>query len=163
MSWSRRAIIGLPALVALASCGFTPAFAPGAPATALRGGIVADTPTDRLGFRFVARIEDRLGRADSPEFALGYRIDIEETAVGRAPDNTINRYTVTGTLAWSLRPATGGDPVQSGTLTSFTAYSATGTTVATSTARRDAEDRLMTILADQLVTELALRLGSAAP
>ena len=39
----------------------------------------------------------------------------------------------------------------SGVLDSFTAYSATGTTVATLTARRDAEERLMINLADQLV------------
>jgi LPS-assembly lipoprotein len=37
---------------------------------------------------------------------------------------------------------------------SFTAFSAAGSPVATQAAERDAEQRLMTILADQLVTRL---------
>ena len=49
--------------------------------------------------------------------------------------------------------------VTSGTVDSFTGYSATGSTVATRAARADAEERLTTILADQIVT----RLIAAAP
>jgi LPS-assembly lipoprotein len=44
--------------------------------------------------------------------------------------------------------------VTSGSVDNFTGYSATGTTVATLAAERDAQERLMTILADQIVTRL---------
>ena len=44
--------------------------------------------------------------------------------------------------------------VQSGEVSTFTAYSTTGSPVATAAARRDAEDRLMVALADQLVSRL---------
>ena len=57
--------------------------------------------------------------------------------------------------------ATGPDGavVTQGNVGGFTGYSATGSTVATTAARTDAQDRLMVILADQIVT----RLIAAAP
>ena len=42
----------------------------------------------------------------------------------------------------------------SGTVNNFTAYSATGSTVATLAAERDALERLMVILGDQITTRL---------
>ena len=48
----------------------------------------------------------------------------------------------------------------SGNVDSFTGYSATGTTVATRAAERDAYERLMTILADQIVTRLEAGAGA---
>jgi LPS-assembly lipoprotein len=51
----RRAFL-LGAL-ALAGCGFTPAYAPGGAGAALRGQVRADDPTDSLGFAFVGALE----------------------------------------------------------------------------------------------------------
>ncbi len=157
--WSsdrRRLLLALAALP-LAACGFAPAHAPGGAAAGLRGRVRPDTPQDRLGFAFAARIEDRLGRADGADLVLGYRIAVEETGVALSPGNVTRRYRLNGRLDWTLAPRGGGDPVAAGRLASFTAYSATGTTVATLTARRDAEERLATILADMLVAELVAR------
>jgi LPS-assembly lipoprotein len=39
-------------------------------------------------------------------------------------------------------------------VSTFTAYSTTSTSVATTAARRDAQDRLMTALADQVMSRL---------
>ncbi|MBL3565900.1 hypothetical protein JMM59_12930, partial [Rhodovulum sulfidophilum] len=55
-----------------------------------------------------------------------------------------------------------GSVVQSGEVDSFTAYSATGSTVATRTAERDAYRRLMVILADEMVTRLLAGSGAWA-
>lgn len=153
-SSDRRTVLGLLAGTALASCGFAPVYGPGGAGGALRGQIATDAPDTRLGYAFVAQVENRLGRAEAPDWALGYRIETREIPIGVSPENVTTRYNVAGRLVWSLRPAGGGDPVLTGTLDSFTSYSATGTTVANLTARRDAEDRLMALLADQLVTRL---------
>lgn len=155
MSWcDRRSLLALFAALPLAACGFRPVYGPGGSGSALRGTILPDAPTDRPSFAFVNRIEDRLGRAEAPRWALGYAIEMREIAVGISADNVTTRYNVTGRVVWSIRPAGGGDPVLTGEAESFTAYSATGTTVATLVARRDAEDRLMTILADRIVARL---------
>ena len=47
----------------------------------------------------------------------------------------------------------------SGTVQSFTSYSATGSTIATLAAQRDARARLMQILADQIAQRLAAEPG----
>jgi LPS-assembly lipoprotein len=156
-SSDRRSLLIALAALPLAGCGFSPVHGPGGTGEALRGTIEPDAPSDRLSYAFVARFEDRLGRAPAPRWALGYTIQTRQIPIGVSADNVITRFNVTGQLNWSIRPAGGGDPVATGTLDSFTAYSATGTTVATTTARRDAEDRLMTILADLLVTQLYAR------
>jgi LPS-assembly lipoprotein len=155
MSWSdRRALLALLAAAPLAACGFAPVYGPGGAGGVLRGTILADPPGDRLAYAFVARLEDRLGRPEAPAWALGYSIATREIAVGVSADNVTTRYNLTGSLSWSIRPVGGDTPVLSGTEESFTAFSATGSPVATLSARRDAEARLMTILADLLVTRL---------
>ncbi|MCX7644266.1 MAG: hypothetical protein N2Z62_03090 [Rhodobacteraceae bacterium] len=153
-SSDRRTVLALLALP-LAACGFTPVYAPGGPAAALRGSIRPDDPADRAAYAFVARFEDRMGRAGpGAPWALGYRIAVQEVGAGLTPENVATRITLQGRLDWSLRPGGGGDPVASGTTEAFTAYSATGSTTANLAARRDAEQRLMILLADQLVTRL---------
>ena len=59
-----------------------------------------------------------------------------------------------GKVDFILRDLTAGQIESSGTVENFTGYSATGTTVATLAAEHDAQTRLMTMLADQIVTQL---------
>jgi LPS-assembly lipoprotein len=161
MSWSRRAL--LIAALALPACGFTPVHAPGGEGGALLGKVQADAPADTYGFAFVARIEDRLGRTEAPRWVLGYQLEFREIEVGVSSDNAITRYVVEGSAAWSLRPAVGGEPVLSGRVENFTAYSATGTTATTLSAQRDARERLMAALADDVVTRLYAEAGALPP
>jgi LPS-assembly lipoprotein len=65
-----------------------------------------------------------------------------------------SRFNLLGSVAYSLRDLSTGATLTTGEVTSFTGYSATGTTVAVQAAERDAEARLMVILADQLLTRL---------
>ncbi len=62
-SCNRRTLILAP--LALAACGFTPAYAPGGAATRLMGTVRAADPSDKNGFDFVERIEERLGRPEA--------------------------------------------------------------------------------------------------
>jgi LPS-assembly lipoprotein len=162
-SSDRRTALALLAALPLAACGFAPVHGPGGAGDALRGRILADAPNTRLAYAFVARFEDRLGRAEAPAWALGYTIATREIAVGVSADNVTTRYNLTGRLTWSIRPMGGDEPVLSGAEESFTAFSATGSAVSTLTARRDAEDRLMAIIADHLVTRLYAEVAALAP
>jgi len=140
-------------LAALSGCGFAPAYGPGGVAAGLQGTIRAADPNDKNGFDLVQRLEQRLGRPQSPRYDLGYSIATEEIGVGVTPDGSITRYTLTGQIDWGLRDAAGA-LVASGRVDSFTAYSATGSTVAGLAAAEDAARRLMHILADQIVMRL---------
>ena len=162
-SSDRRTALTLLAALPLAACGFKPVLGRRGLGDVLWTKILPDPPDGRLDYEFVARIEDRLGRAEGPLWALGYTIETREIAVGVSADNVTTRYNLTGRLLWSIRPLASDEQVLSGTEESFTAFSATGSAVATLTARRDAEDRLMAILADRVVTRLYAEADTLVP
>lgn len=145
------------ALLALAGCGFTPVYGPTGDAQDLRGRIVVADPADEEGFALVKRLEDRLGRAQKSDLSLTADIRVSQTALGFLPDGEISRFNVLGRVDWQLVRIDTGAEVASGTEKSFTTYSATSTTVATTFARRDANRRLMVILADRIVSDLISR------
>ncbi len=153
-SSDRRAFLTLLAASAVAACGFEPAYGPGGPASGLLGRVTVDAPDDRDAFDLVARLEDRLGRTRTPEFRLSYRIATKAEPQAIAPDNTINRYQLLGFVDFALHDLAGETVLSSGKVSSFTAYSAFGTSVATAASEADAHRRLMRILADQIVTRL---------
>lgn len=141
---------------ALAGCEFTPVYGPGGSAEGLRGRISMATPEDEEGAALVRRLEDRLGRSTSGDLLLTADISLDESAVGFLPDGELSRFSVDGLVDWELRDNT-GRAVASGQERSFTSYSATSTTVATTFAQRDARRRLMIILADRIVADLISR------
>jgi len=143
----------LLAPLALTACGFTPAYAPGGAATALLGTVRADDPTNKNGFDFVQRIEERLGRPEATRYTLAYTIVTETVGVGITSDNKITRYNLKGAIDYTLSDQD-GQRVTGGRVQSFTAYAATGSTVAGLAAEEDAATRLMRILADQIVARL---------
>lgn len=154
-SSDRRAFLTLSAL-ALAGCGFTPALGPGGSAESLLGQVEIDDPSDVEGFALVRALEVRLGRPEAPRYRLGADIRISEEGVGVLPDQTTTRFNVQGRVDYRLTEIATGETVASGQVTNFTSYAATSTTVATTSARRDARDRLMAMLADQIVNDILM-------
>lgn len=152
MSWSRRA--ALLSIVALAGCGFQPVYGPGGTGSALQGRVEVQEPTTQNGYLMTRQLETRLGRANAPAYLLEVKLATGEEglAINREGDTT--RYNVLGAAEYNLRSAATGAVVTSGRVENFTGYSATGSTVATLAAERDATERLMVILADEIVTRL---------
>lgn len=142
------------AALPLAACGFTPAFGPAGPARALAGRIATDDPADKNAFDFVGRIEERLGRPDAALWQLSYSISATQVGLGITSSNDITRDNLLGSVSYSVKRLDSGAVATSGRIERFTSYSASGTVIATSTSERDAHERLMRILADQLVTDL---------
>jgi LPS-assembly lipoprotein len=149
-----RAAFAGAGIAMLAACGFSPAYAPGAPAAALRNAIRPDPPADAVQFAFAGRIEERFGAAPTPRFSLGYAIDITVTELAVTPNLAILRYNLSGRAAYDVREIAGGNVLTQGQVESFTSFSAIGTTVATRASLQDAERRLGVILADAVVAEL---------
>ena len=149
---SRRFVLLAP--LALAACGFTPAYGPGGSAGKLTETVWVQDPTDRFAFDLVERLEERLGRPEAIRYDLSYTITTERVGVGITPDNKITRYNLKGVVDYALTDRATGVQVTGGRVQSFTAYSATGSTVAGLAAEEDAGYRLMRILADQIVARL---------
>jgi LPS-assembly lipoprotein len=163
MSYSdRRKVLAWVALAAIAGCGFSPAYAPGGAGVALQNSIEATAPTDKLAFDLVERLEERLGPAQAPRFALNYTIRTARDGVAITPDNATTRFNLTGSVDWALSDKATGTRLTGGRVDNFTSYSATGSTVAGLSAEEDAQLRLMRILADQIVSWLLATSGQWA-
>lgn len=158
-SSDRRTFLGLLAALPLAGCGFAPVYAPGGPGLALRNRVLVEPPLDRLEFALVARLEERLGRAGTPGFVLTHETSVTERGIAVTGANDITRYTLTGEVDFVVTEAGSDVQVYADSVSTFTAYSTTGSTVATAASERDAEERLMVALADRIVSRL---LSSAA-
>ncbi len=142
--------------LALAGCGFRPVHGPGGTARGLRGRIAIAAPADEEGFALVRRLEDRLGAPETSDLTLTADIRINEESLGFLPDGELSRFTVEGRVNWAIVDVTGTE-IATGREQSFTSYSATSTTVATTFAQRDARRRLMVILADRITADLQTR------
>ena len=161
----RRTVLTLLAAIALAlpGCGYTPVYGTGGSAAGLRGTVRVADPDSKDTFRLAGRLEERLGRVTAVRYALDYSVTHETEGLGITPDQSTTRYNILGTARYSLTEIGTGAVIAAGQVDSFTAYSAAGTTVATSSARDDALERLMVILADQIVTRLLAAAERSAP
>lgn len=157
---NRRSLLILP--LALAACGFTPAYGPKGPAKNLQGAIFAADPTNKNGFDLVERIEQQFGPPQAPRYDLSYQIDVQSSGVGITPDYSITLYNLAGTVAWTLTDRASGKTLTGGTVQSFTTYSASGSTVSGLTAEDDAALRLMRILGDQITQRIIATSGDWA-
>lgn len=149
---NRKFLLILPLM--LAACGFTPVYGTGGTGTQLQNSITVSEPSTRNAFLTTQRIEERLGRAAEPAYRLNLsvRTDLASLAVDR--EGSITRYNLLGFADYSLVEVATGRVITSGSVDNFTGYSAAGTTVATLAAERDAQKRLMVLLADQIVTRV---------
>ena len=151
-SFNRRHILFLP--LALSACGFTPVYGTGGSGGALRNNVDVSEPNELDGYIVTRRIEERLGRSATPAYRLTLDVSTETEGLAVNPENNINRFNIIGEARYVLVENATGRVVTSGLVENFTGSSATGTTVATLASERDARERLMTLLADQIVTRL---------
>jgi len=151
--FNRRSLLALP--LALAACGFTPVYGPQGAGSKLHSQVLVQEPSTQAGYLLVRHLETQLGRSGaSARYALDLGITTKEEGLAINTFGDTRRYNLVGSAAYSLRDTSTGTIVTSGTVNNFTAYSATGSTVATLAAERDALERLMVILGDQITTRL---------
>jgi len=152
LSFSRRFLLFLP--LALMACGFTPVYAPGGTASALRGKVEVAAPESVDSYLLVQNLEERLGRPNVPTYSLSLALVTVEQGQAVTASNETTRYSVVGRVDYVLLDIDSEEIVASGSVDNFTGYSATGSTVQTLASERDAHERLMVILADQITTQL---------
>jgi len=151
-SFNRRTFLFMP--LAVAACGFTPVYGTGSSGGALQNSVQVVEPTNDDSYLLTRRLEERLGRATVPAYRLTIDVDSERQALAVNTESNINRFNLVGIARYALIEESTGRVVTSGEVNNFTGSSATGTTVATLAAERDAQRRLMTLLADQIVVRL---------
>ncbi|XDA98578.1 LPS assembly lipoprotein LptE [Sulfitobacter sp. LCG007] len=152
MWWSRHLLPAL--LLALAACGFQPVYGPGGTGTRLQNQVLVSEPDDADSYVVTRQLEQRLGRGAPAAYTLEYTLATREEGLAVDRQGYTTRFNLLGKADYTLTEIATGRVVTSGSVDSFTGYSATGTTVATLASERDARIRLMTILADEIVQRL---------
>ena len=163
MWWSDRRALLLALPLLAADCGFTPVYGPDGIGTALQGQIRADEPDSEEAYMLVRRLEEKLGRPANAAYRLNYDITTIESGQAVTASGDITRYNLVGRVDYVLVRASDGAVMAAGNVENFAGYSASGSTVDTLSAERDAVRRLMVILADQLVAELYTSVDTAQP
>ncbi|MVO16433.1 LPS assembly lipoprotein LptE [Parasedimentitalea huanghaiensis] len=156
----RRTLLTLLAPLALAACGFTPVHAPGGTGDALYGQITIQAPQDIPStsevdsYLLVQKLEQRLGRTSAGRYQLDLTLGTHDEGQAITADAQTIRYSIVGKASYTLTRLSDGKVVSSGDEDAFTGYSAIGSTVETLAGERDAHQRLMVILADQITTRI---------
>lgn len=140
--------------LATGACGFTPVYGPGGAGARLQSSIALPAPSTDRAFEFNRRFEARMGRGR--RFDMELSLSSKKAGFGSTSTGSTTRYRLDGEAAYILRDAVTKVVLAEGKTTAFTGYSTTGSTVATLSAERDAYERLMVILADQVIDDLLL-------
>ncbi|CUH42507.1 LPS assembly lipoprotein LptE [Ruegeria atlantica] len=161
-SFNRRTLLLMP--FALAACGFEPVYAPGGSGSALFGRVEVSAPNTVTSFLLVEDLEQKLGRSatSGSEYSLDVSVVTRTVAASITSTNETNRLIINGTANYSLRSKATGQVLASGSVTDFVGYSAAGSTVSTLADERDATQRLMVILSDQIISRLYATPGLSA-
>jgi len=149
--WWSKASLALVGLLALAACGLTPIYGSGADKQIYN----IQAPKNRMQFELVTALETQIHHSKTASHTLTYQLSTQNVSTVVSSDQELNRFRVKGRLTYKIMDSV-GNMQSSGTVSAFTAYSATGSTLATDRSQRDAEDRLMVILADKLVQNITL-------
>ncbi|WP_281995423.1 LPS assembly lipoprotein LptE [Ruegeria faecimaris] len=156
--FNRRSLLLMPLAACLlaAACGFQPVYAPGGTGEALHGKVAVTEPNSVESYLLVQNLEQRLGRDASAQklYDLDVKVATATQSAAIRTTNETNRYTIEGRAEFSLRSAETGRILVSGNVHDFVGYSAAGSTVSTLADERDATERLMIILSDQIVNRL---------
>ncbi|WGW04992.1 LPS assembly lipoprotein LptE [Tropicibacter oceani] len=156
--WLSKRKFLLGALVlGLGACGFTPVYGPQGTGNRLLGRIALEAPKTPNDYAFNARFEERMGRASSGPYLLSVKKTVDQQDLGSTSTGNTTRYRLLGRASYSLTDAGTKAVLIEGQTDGFTGYSTTGSTVATLAAERAAEQRLMVILADQVIDKLILQ------
>lgn len=140
----------------LGACSLTPVYGPNGAGNKLADRVFIDEPKSKDAYVVTRRLETRLGRADPAPMRLSFSVSNSSSSLGRTATGSTTRLHRYGTLNYKLRDTATGSTIDSGKITNFTGYSATGNTAASLASERAASERLMTILADQLIDRLHL-------
>ena len=138
----------------LASCGFTPVLAPGSNSAAALSDIVVEEPKNQFGYLFVREMEQRVGRNLDGSKLLKYKITVR----GEGIESDTDRRRFVGLIIYELIDTKTATPIAVGSVDSFVGYSVSDGLFIS--ARQDAIERLIIILANQVTRELMIKLST---
>ncbi len=159
-SYNRRMFLALGAAAGLSACGFQPVYRKGGGAEALRGSILLPEAVDPISFAYRERVRRRFGAGgDGARYVLENKTEISETGIAITQASDVTRYRVLGETAWRLIDRDSGEVVLEDVAEAFTGYDATSGAFPVREARKAAESRLATELAELTISAISAYLS----
>lgn len=161
----RRLAASLALLVALSGCGLRPLYGGG------EGGKVATTlslievaPIEgKSGWLMGNALRDRLGATGTAQYQLVVKLDDQITGLGVRRDNTVTRERRVLRARYQLIELAHGTTVLDATAGSDAGIDVVGSEYATIAAENSALERLSGIVAEQIVSRVALYADRTPP
>ena len=151
--------LALAALLALGGCGLQPMYAGGSSGTvanSLSAIQVAPIP-ERAGWLVRNALVDRLGgESSNPSFRLEVELDDDLTGFGIRGDSAVTRERRTLRARYRLIELSTGQVLLDATAGSDAGIDVVSSEYATVAAEQTAQERLAAVVADQMVSRLAL-------
>ena len=161
-----RAVLALPALLALSACGLSPMYAGGGSAGVARGLAAVDVPPipGQGGWLVRNALQNRLGVAGStaPAYRLDVRLDDSLEALGVLNDDTISRERRILRARYQLVDAATGEILLDATAGSDAGIDVVSSEYATIAAEQKALENLAQEVAEQMATQVSLALRERA-
>jgi LPS-assembly lipoprotein len=163
-----RALAAMALTLALPGCGLSPLYAGGSagPAASALTGVEVGAIGGRAGWLVRNALTDRLGNRDRPgagraPYRLLIELDDQITGFGIRGDSAATRERRTLRARYRLVDAATGLTLVDATAGSDAGIDVVNSEYATVAAEQSALERLAPIIADQIVTRIALHLRSA--
>jgi len=153
-------------LASLAGCGFQPLYGDrdyGAAGGEDLAAVKVNTIPDRSGQILHNYLLDRInphGRPATPLYALDIQLTEQKSNVGIIKDSTATLAQLGNTASYTLYDLKKRAPAQSGRSRSFTSYTIGQSQFATLAAEKDARERTLREIADDITTKVAVFLAS---
>lgn len=152
----RRVFLAGSFATLLSGCNFTPVYGPDGTGSKIENRIFITEPTTKDLYLVTRRLETRLGRADPAPMNLSLSVSHWTAGLGTTATGSTTRLHRSGTLYYTLTNTENEVKIDSGNVSNFVGYSVTGNTATSLAAERASVERLMNVLADQLVDRLFL-------
>ncbi len=162
----RRAFLFGSASTLLAGCGFQPLYGDkdyGAAGGQDLATVKVNTIPDRNGQILHNFLLDRInphGRPGSPLYSLDIQLTEQKSNVGIIKDSTATLGQLANSANYTLYDLRKKSPVHSGRSRSFTSYQIVQSQFATLAAEKDARERTLRELAEDITTKVAVFLAS---
>jgi LPS-assembly lipoprotein len=155
----------LAPLLLLAGCGLHPLYAGGGsgPVANALSGIQVPAIEGKSGWLMANALRDRLQGGNGTRYRLDVRLDDQIAGLGVRSDNSVSRERRTLRARYQLVDLTDGQVVLDATAGSDAGIDVVGSEYATIAAEETALERLSGIVADQIVTRLAVSLRQRKP
>ncbi len=151
-------LFALGPLLLLSACGLQPLYSGGnaGPVAGTLSGVSVAPISGKAGWLMQAALADRLQAADSPRYALKVELDDSISGFGVRRDDAVTRERRTLRARYQLVETATGQTVLDATAGSDAGIDVVSSDYATIAAENTALERLTGVVADQIVSRVAL-------